>query len=294
MHMVRSPLGSIVSLVFLLFVTHTAVHAQINFGVNALRGANEALTTWGELGKYLSAELGQPVHIVPLKVMDLVAEVVLKDIRFALVNPVQMVHMQEIFQATPLVSLNSPLGPRFAGVIIAKKGSGITHAEALKGKKVVGMSKTAAAGYMLQAYHLLKRGIDVHKDFASFQQAQKQDDLVMLVQKGVADAAFVRSGLLEDMEKEGKLKVADFEVVDQKSGDNFAPVHTTVLYPEWYVAATAKTDVALAQRVKAALLRLTSTTEVARIARINGFVEPLALDEWKSVVAALRIGLSDR
>jgi len=252
------------------------------------------LTTWGELGKYLSSEVGQPVHIVPFKVSDLVAEVILKDIRFVLVQPVQMVYLQDIFHATPLVSLNSPLGPRFAGVIIAKKGSGITHAEALKGKKVVGMSKTAAAGYMLQAYHLLKRGIDVHKDFASFQQAQKQDDLVMLVQRGVADAAFVRSGLLEDMEKEGKLKVADFEVVDQKSGDNFAPVHTTMLYPEWYVAATAKTDVALAQRVKAALLRLTSTTEVARIARINGFVEPLALDEWKAVVAALRVGLSDR
>jgi ABC-type phosphate/phosphonate transport system substrate-binding protein len=292
--MVRSLLRSIVSLVFLLSVTQAVVHAEINFGVNAPRGVNEALTTWGELGRYVSAEIGQPVKIVPLKVMDLVAEVVLQDIRFVMVNPVQMVHLQDIFHATPLVSLNSPLGPRFAGVIIAKKGSGITHAEALKGKKVVGLSRTAAAAYMLQAYHLLKRGIDVHKDLASFQHAQKQDDLVMLVQRGVADAAFVRSGLLEDMEKEGKLKVADFEIVDQKSGDNFAPVHTTALYPEWYVAATAKTDAALAQRVKAALLRLTSTTEAARIARINGFVEPLALDEWKAVVAALRIGLSDR
>jgi ABC-type phosphate/phosphonate transport system substrate-binding protein len=292
--MLRSLLGSIVSFIFVLSVTQAVVHAEISFGVNAPRGANEALATWGELGKYLSAEVGQPVHIVPLKVSDLVAEVVLKDIRFVLVQPVQMVYLQDIFHATPLVSLNSPLGPRFAGVIIAKKGSGITHAESLKGKKVVGMSKTAAAGYMLQAYHLLKRGIDVHKDFASFQQAQKQDDLVMLVQKGIADAAFVRSGLLEDMEKEGKLKVADFEIIDQKSGDNFAPVHTTVLYPEWYVAATAKTDAALAQRVKAALLRLTSTTEAARVARINGFVEPLALDEWKAVVAALRVGLSDR
>jgi ABC-type phosphate/phosphonate transport system substrate-binding protein len=281
-------------LVLLLSVTQSIGHAEISFGVNAPRGANEALATWGELGKYLSAEVGQPVQIVPLKVSDLVAEVVLKDIRFVLVQPVQMVYLQDIFHATPLVSLNSPLGPRFAGVIIAKKGSGITHAESLKGKKVVGMSKTAAAGYMLQAYHLLKRGIDVHKDFASFQQAQKQDDLVMLVQKGIADAAFVRSGLLEDMEKEGKLKVADFEIIDQKSGDNFAPVHTTVLYPEWYVAATAKTDAALAQRVKAALLRLTSTTEAARVARINGFVEPLALDEWKAVIAALRVGLSDR
>jgi ABC-type phosphate/phosphonate transport system substrate-binding protein len=292
--MLRSLLGSIVSFVFVLSVTQAVVYAEISFGVNAPRGANEALATWGELGKYLSAEVGQPVHIVPLKVSDLVAEVVLKDIRFVLVQPVQMVYLQDIFHATPLVSLNSPLGPRFAGVIIAKKGSGITHAESLKGKKVVGMSKTAAAGYMLQAYHLLKRGIDVHKDFASFQQAQKQDDLVMLVQKGVADAAFVRSGLLEDMEKEGKLKVADFEIIDQKRGDDFAPVHTTMLYPEWYVAATAKTDAALAQRVKAALLRLTSTTEAARVARINGFVEPLALDEWKAVIAALRVGLSDR
>jgi ABC-type phosphate/phosphonate transport system substrate-binding protein len=292
--MLRSLLGFIVSFIFVLSVTQAVVHAEISFGVNAPRGANEALATWGELGKYLSAEVGQPVHIVPLKVSDLVAEVVLKDIRFVLVQPVQMVYLQDIFHATPLVSLNSPLGPRFAGVIIAKKGSGITHAESLKGKKVVGMSKTAAAGYMLQAYHLLKRGIDVHKDLASFQPAQKQDDLVALVQKGVADAAFVRSGLLEDMEKEGKLKVADFEIIDQKRGDDFAPVHTTVLYPEWYVAATAKTDAALAQRVKAALLRLTSTTEAARVARINGFVEPLALDEWKAVVAALRVGLSDR
>jgi ABC-type phosphate/phosphonate transport system substrate-binding protein len=292
--MFRSLLGSIVSFVLLLPLNPSVVHAEIHFGVNAPRGVNEALTTWGELGKYLSAEVGQPVKIVPLKVMDLVADVVLQDIRFVMVNPVQMVHLQDIFHATPLVSLNSPLGPRFAGVIIAKKGSGITHAEALKGKRVVALGRTAAAAYMLQAYHLLKRGIDVHKDFASFQPAQKQDDLAMLVQKGVADAAFVRSGLLEEMEKEGKLKVADFEIIDQKRGDDFAPVHTTVLYPEWYVAATAKTDAALAQRVKAALLRLTSTTEAARVARINGFVEPLALDEWKALVAALRVGLSDR
>jgi ABC-type phosphate/phosphonate transport system substrate-binding protein len=292
--MFRSLLGSIVSFVLLLPLNPSVVHAEIHFGVNAPRGVNEALTTWGELGKYLSAEVGQPVKIVPLKVMDLVADVVLQDIRFVMVNPVQMVHLQDIFHATPLVSLNSPLGPRFAGVIIAKKGSGITHAEALKGKRVVALGRTAAAAYMLQAYHLLKRGIDVHKDFTSFQPAQKQDDLAMLVQKGVADAAFVRSGLLEEMEKEGKLKVADFEIIDQKRGDDFAPVHTTVLYLEWYVAATAKTDAALAQRVKAALLRLTSTTEAARVARINGFVEPLALDEWKALVAALRVGLSDR
>jgi len=290
----RLVLGSIVSFIFVVSITQSVVHAEILFGVNAPRGVSEVLATWDEFGKYLSAEVGQPVKIVPLKVMDLVADVVLHDVRFVLANPVQMVHLQDIFHATPLVSLNNPLGPYFAGVIIAKKGSGITQAEALKGKKVVGLSKTAAAAYMLQAYHLLQRGIDVHKDLASFQQAQKQDDLVMLVQKGVADAAFVRSGLLEDMEKEGKLKVADFDIVDQKSGDNFAPVHTTVLYPEWYVAAAAKTDAALAQRVKAALLRLTSTTEAARKARINGFVEPLALDQWKAVVAALRIGLSDK
>ena len=250
------------------------------------------MTTWGELGKYLSSEVGQPVKIVPLKVMDLVAEVVLQDIRFVMVNPCRWC-ICRIFHATPLVSLNSPLGPRFAGVIIAKKGSGITHAEALKGKKVVGLSRTAAAAYMLQAYHLLKRGIDVHKDFASFQHAQKQDDLVMLVQRGVADAAFVRWGLLEDMEKEGKLKVADFEIIDQKSGDNFAPVHTTVLYPEWYVAPR-ENRCGSGSTCQSSAVAPDLDHEAARVARINGFVEPLALDEWKAVVAALRVGLSDR
>jgi ABC-type phosphate/phosphonate transport system substrate-binding protein len=291
--MFRSLLGSIVSLALLLSVTQSSVNAEISFGVNAPRGAKEAMVTWGKLGQYLSTEIGQPVHIMPFNVMSLVADVVLKDIRFALVNPVHMVHLQETFRATPLLSLNSPLGPQFAGVIIAKKGSGITHVDALKGKKVVGLSRTAAGGYIVQAHYLLQRGINVQKDFASFQHVQKQDDLVLLVQRGIADAAFVRSGLLEEMENEGKLKVTDFDIVDQKRVDNFPLVHTTGLYPEWYVAATEKTDAALAQRVKAALLRLNSTVEAAKIARINGFVEPLPLDEWKAAIAALSIGLAD-
>jgi ABC-type phosphate/phosphonate transport system substrate-binding protein len=149
--------------------------------------------------------------------------------------------------------------------------------------------KVAAGAYIFQTYHLYQKDIDPHKDFASFREAQKQDDLVFAVQAGLIDVAFIRSGLLETMQREGKIKLADFVIVDERRGDGLDFVHSTDLYPEWYLSALHRVPVAVQAEVKAAALQLMPTMPAAQTAHVQGFVEPLSLDGMREALKALNI-----
>jgi ABC-type phosphate/phosphonate transport system substrate-binding protein len=146
----------------------------------------------------------------------------------------------------------------------------------------------SAAAYVFQVKHLKDHGIDPHKDFAVFKEAKKQDDIVLAVKAGTFDAGFVKSGLLEAMAKEGKIKLSDFEIVDQKT-DGLTAVHTTKLYPEWYMSASSTADKALSEKIKSALLKLGSDNKASKKAKISGFVAPLNLDDLKGTLQALKL-----
>jgi len=271
------------------FTMDVATAAEIKFGVMAPRGNLPALKRWTEVGKYLESETGSKVKIVPLKPNKAVKAASSGKVDYMLVNPVLTVLMQEKIGAIPMVTMKKKSGSQFAGVIISKKGSGITKAADLKGKKVMGFKfKRSAAAYVFQVKHMMDNGIDPHKDFAQFKEAKSQDDIVLAVKSGGFDAGFIKSGLLEVMEKEGKVSLADFEIIDQKS-DSLSSVHTTSLYPEWYVSATSKADPATNEKVKAALMKLSGGDAASKKAKIVGFVEPLNLDVLKATLKALKL-----
>lgn len=265
-------------------------YGELKLGVNAERGELKAIKEWGELANYLSSEIGQPVKLVPIPVAKIIDSAENKEVDFLLANPVQSVIVKEKYGFTPLTTLNDKMGSQFAGVIIAKKGSGISKGADLKGKNVMSLKFKAAAGaYLFQVYHLLQQGIDAHRDFASFKEGQKQDDLVLAVKAGVIDAAFIRSGQLEAMEKEGKIKIEDFVIVDKRDDPGFPFLHSTTLYPEWFFSVTPKTDPKMAARVKTALLKMSHDTKASKEAGINGFVNALSLDGLKQAMKALKV-----
>jgi len=272
-----------------LFGLTIAQAAEVNIGVMAPRGNLKALKRWTEVGKYLSAETGTKINIIPLKPNKAIKAVADGKVHFALVNPVLTVAMQEKLGATPIATMKKKSGAEFAGVIIAKKGSGIKTAADLKGKKVMGFKfKRSAAAYVFQVKHLLDNGVDVHKDFAVFKEAKSQDDIVLAVKAGTFDAGFVKSGLLEAMAKEGKITLDEFIIIDQKK-DGLTAVHTTKLYPEWYMSASSKADKDLSNKIKSALLKLSSSSKASKKAKISGFVDPLNLDDLKGTLQALKL-----
>lgn len=268
---------------------------EIKLGVNAERGELKAIKEWGELANYLSSTLGQPVKLVPLPPAKLLDAVGNKEVDFLLANPVQSVVVKEKYGFAPLATLNDKMGSQFAGVIVAKKGSGISKGADLKGKNVMSLKfKSAAGAYLFQVYHLLQQGIDAHRDFASFKEGQKQDDLVLAVKAGVIDAAFIRSGQLEAMEKEGKIKIEDFAIVDKRDDPGFPFLHSTVLYPEWFFSVTTKTDSKLVAKVKTALLKMTPDTKASKEAGINGFVNAASTEGLNQAMKSLKVPPYDK
>lgn len=263
--------------------------AEIKVGVMAPRGALKAMKRWGELGNYLSAETGSPVKIVPLKPGETVAAVADGSVDYMLSNPVLAVALKHKLGAETLATMKKKSGVEFAGVIIAKQGNGISKASDLKGKKVMGFKfKRSAAAYVFQVKHLMDQGIDPHKDFAVFKEAKKQDDIVLAVKSGIFDAGFVKSGLLESMEKEGKVSLSDFTIID-KQNDSLPHVHSTRLYPEWCMSASQSAKAEDKAKIKAALLKMDASNPASQKANIIGFVDALSLDALTDTLMSLKI-----
>jgi ABC-type phosphate/phosphonate transport system substrate-binding protein len=264
--------------------------AEIRLGVTAIRGELQTLKRWEALGTYLTEEIKQPVKIIALTNDSLIETAAQDNVDFVLITPVGMVLLMEKHQYIPLATLNTLSGTQFAGVIVSKKGSGIKISEDLKGKKVISMQQSTSAGaYLFQTYHLKMQGIDPHKDFASFKQGKNQDDLIMGVKIGLFDAAFVRSGILESLEKAGKIKIEDFEIVDQREDAGFPHLHTTILYPEFCLSAKPSLDPQLILAMKQAVLKLNSDHHAAKTAEIKGFVEPISYEPIKILLQTLKI-----
>jgi ABC-type phosphate/phosphonate transport system substrate-binding protein len=277
------------SLLALCSMASTLPAAELKLGVNAPRGELIAKTHWAALAEYLTNQLGQPVALVPVKPADIMPQAQAGKLDLILGQGVQTVHLQEKLGAIPTATLNGKEGPQFAGVIVARKGTGITTAKDLKGKKVMALDKGTAGAYLFQAHYLHKQGIDPHTDFAALIEGKKQDDLVLAVKAGLVDAAFVRSGLLESMAKEGKIALADFVVVDARQNGDFPIIHSTDLYPEWYLSVMPQVAPEVLARIKTALLHLTADMPAARSADVQGFVEPLPLDGIKEALRLLKM-----
>jgi len=267
----------------------SVIAKEINLGVQAPRGALKALKVWAEVGKYIQAETGVTVKLVPLNPAKTIAAVKAGKVDFLLSNPVLSLVAIEKHKFKPLVTRVKKFGPHFGGVIFTSKKSGIKSANDLKGKNVMAFKfKKSAAAYVFQVKHLKDKGIDAHKDFKTFRQAKKQDDIVYAVSRGVVDAGFVKTGMLESMSKEGKVKLDDFHIIDQVK-DDFKQLHSTKLYPQWTVTVNPAYDAAVVEKVKAALLKLKPGHVAAKKAKIKGFVAAVSLDGLKETLKSLNL-----
>lgn len=271
----------------LLLFSTLGYTADLRFGVSAPRGALEA-QKWEALTAHMSQAVGKSIELVPLTPAKIDDAIERGEVDFALVNPVSAVIVTQKFGAKSLATMSAKGTPKFAGVIISKKGSNINKSTDLKGKSVLAFQfGVSAGGWVFQTYHVMQKGIH-STDFGSFTEAKKQDDIPLAVKSGAVDVGFVRSGMLESMQKEGKLSTDDFIIVDERK-DELPLLHSTVLYPEWFVVASKKMPEGIAEKIKASILSLKVGDEAAKSAGIDGFVEPISLNGLETALKALKV-----
>jgi two-component system sensor histidine kinase TtrS len=273
---------------FLFLSFSLSAEAEIKIGVLAKRGAPKCMKKWGATGAYLSEKLGTKVTILPLKFTAIEPAVKDGKIDFLLANSAFYVEMEKkhnVYAVSTLInSMKGKALKEFGGVILVRKDSTIQDLDDMKGKKFMCVKYSSFGGCHMAQRLLLENRIDPRKDCAAFIEGKKHDNVVLAVKNGTVDVGTVRSDTLERMQDEGKIKMNDFRIIHQIR-DDFPFVHSTCLYPEWPMAACAKTDKGLAQKVADALIAMPSDVQATKSASIVGWTKPL---DYKSVRECLK------
>lgn len=241
-----------------------AAAAEIKLGLLPRLSAVEMNTMFSPLADYLSRETGEKVSLViPKDFEAFKAAVTAGQVEMGFANPLIYVQLKKNAPALePLGLASEKAGTKFRGIIIARKDSGIEKVQDLKGKKLIFVDKDSAAGHVFQLLTLKKAGLDVRKDFTTLPFAKKHDNVAMAVFNKTADAGGIREDDLEKMKD--KVDLSQIKIVAY-----------TDYYPNWPLFKTGKMNKTVADKVKAALLKLKPNSaeaqKVAGPAKITGF-----------------------
>ncbi len=147
-------------------------------------------------------------------------------------------------------------GDRFRGVIIVRNDSKIKDVRELRDRRVLITSPKSAGGYLSQRLFLLKLGIDTERDLKIID-AKRQENVILGVYRGEADAGFVREAAL----------VVWKDAVDMRK---IRVLVKTASLPNWPFALCRDIKPSLVNNVKNLLANL-KDKEILRAAKIKGF-----------------------
>jgi len=215
---------------------------------------SEAETTarFRALTNYLSEKVGANFEFVPVDTHDVEKRFKSGEFAFTHTNSLLYVVLKERFDVTLIASeKRGSFGAKTGGAIIARKGGSIAKLADLKGKRFAFGPMLAPTGFLAEYDLLLKGGIDPERDliYTIPSGTYKHEKLIYGVLYGQYDAAAAPVLDLEIMTREGKIKADDFTIVAQ-----------TAVIPYCTFAAAKTTDPALVEKVRAALVALTTDT----------------------------------
>ncbi|MBI5252054.1 MAG: phosphate/phosphite/phosphonate ABC transporter substrate-binding protein [Desulfomonile tiedjei] len=280
------------SILVAILVTDAA-QADVKLGMLAQRGAETALREWGPLGEYLSERIGEKVTIVPLKFTEFMDFPDLEPSGFIFTNPWFYVRAKVLKNAKALVTVKyQGSGERMGGVIFVRRDSGTKSIQELRNKVLICPKLSSPGGWLFAKGEIVKSGIIPEKDFKQVLETPKEshDEVVYAVRDGKADVGTVRNNILETMQREGKINMQDFLVLNEMKHENFSDACSTPLYPDWPVASLKGTSPELAAKMKQALLAIPQGSPVLQQARrIDRFVEALDYGPMEELCRFLRV-----
>ncbi|MDJ0649691.1 MAG: PhnD/SsuA/transferrin family substrate-binding protein [Xenococcaceae cyanobacterium MO_188.B19] len=270
----------------------------LKIGVLAKRGTEKALSQWQPLAEYLSTNIPEyTFQIVPLNFEEIYQAVEDNSIDFIIANSGMYVDFEANYGANRIATLkNLRLGNPytiFGGVILVKADrQDINTLKDLKGKTFMAVNETSLGGWQMAWGVLQEEGIDPKKHFQELSFGNTHDAVVTAVLKGEVDAGTVRTDTLERMSAEGKIKLAEFKIINkqQDPSGKFPFVHSTPLYPEWPFAVAKDVPIEISEKVSAALLNMPYDSPAAIAAKSEGWTIPFNYRPVHELFLDLNIG----
>ncbi|BBI99315.1 hypothetical protein FGKAn22_10080 [Ferrigenium kumadai] len=257
-----------------------AADREVRIGVLSFRELELTRQQWQPTADYLNANVpGYRFSIEPMFFPQLDAAVNQHRFDFILTNPEHYVETRLDHGLAAIATLmpvaeGHPVSS-FGGVIFTRANrADIVDLADLRGKTVASPSEQSLGGYLMQRWTLFGQGMAIADIGKMRFTGMPQDKAVMDVLDGKADAGFVRTGILESMAREGKLRLDQVRVLNLQQKRAFPQLLSTELYPEWPFSATPETSDALSKIVMQALLKIAPEDEAARAGKYYGFTPP--------------------
>ncbi|MCK9284870.1 MAG: diguanylate cyclase [Rhodocyclaceae bacterium] len=288
----RVTLGLLLTLFAAISTAWAEPEPTARIAVLAYRPKLETQRRWQPLAVYLEQSVpGWRFEINALSLPELEEAIARRQVDFVFTNPghyVLMTYRNGL--SSPLATMVERADGRnlaaFGGVIFTQiSRKDIATLADLKGKTLAAAAKNSLGGYQIQAHELAHLGITLPADADLIETGMPQDRVIEAVLSGRADVGFVRTGVIEDLAREGRLDPARLKILNRQKLADFPFVVSTHLYPEWPFAVMPSIDEELARRTAAALLAMPHDSAMTTSIGIHGFTVP---SDYRSVETLLR------
>lgn len=255
-------LGALVATLALFPAARSQAGPPVRIGVLAFLGSEVALSVWSPVVAHLEAAL--PERRFTLAYYDIAGlreAVRQQEVDFVITNSGQYVALEAEFGVSRIATLDSPGVPSpfraIGSAVIARADRRDLNAlPDLRGKRVAAVSEDAFGGFQVAWREFRRQGVEsedfARLDFLGFPMPR----IVTAVARGQADAGIVRACLLEELARDGSIRLADFKVLSPRRVEGFACGLSSELYPDWPIATLRHTDLRLAKGVATALLSM--------------------------------------
>lgn len=258
----------------------SAADEEIRIGVLSFRPVEQTRQQWQETANYLSAHVaGVHFSIIPMYYQELDLAINRHEFEFVLTNPEHYVTIRADHALSAIATL-MPLAEghpvtTFGGVILARADrADINQLADVRGKIVASPAVQSLGGYLMQRWTLYKQGISISEIARIKFTGMPHDKAVLEVLSGKADVGFVRTGILESMAREGRIRLDQFKILNRQQAGNFPQLLSTDLYPEWPFAAMPDVTDDMVKRVSLALLNIQPQDTAAQQGNYFGFSPP--------------------
>jgi diguanylate cyclase (GGDEF)-like protein/PAS domain S-box-containing protein len=260
--------------------TASAADQEIRIGILSFRPLEQTALQWQATVDTLNAQIpGYHFTVTPLyyKELDLAAN--RHDFDFILTNPEHYVTVRAAHGLSAIATLMPFAGghpvTNFGGVILTRADrADINKLEDVRGKVVASPAEQSLGGYLVERWALFKQGIAISEVKRLKFTGMPHDKAVLEVLNGLADVAFVRTGVLENMAHEGKIDLNQFKVLNRQPIDTFPQFLSTELYAEWPFAVMPAVSDELIKKVTLVLLNIQPTDKSALQGKYYGFSPP--------------------
>lgn len=258
-----------------------AVDKEIRIGILSFRPLEQTRKQWQATADHLNANITPGYHVTmePMFFPELDKAVDAGRFDFVLTNPEHYVTLRAEHGLAVIATLMPLAGGHpvdsFGGVIFTRsERTDINELPDLRGKVVSSVAQQSFGSYLIERWTLFEHGILIGEMKKVNFTGMPQDNVVQEVLAGKADVGFVRTGVLESMVSEGKLKLDDIKVINQQPREVFPQLLSTELYPEWAFSAMPSVPERVIKSLSLALLNIDPEDKAAKMGKYYGFTPP--------------------